>query len=62
MGTWRKLFGPSFPDGVDALYDAVPGVIKDVERLKLLYALFGETLDRLCRMGSADKEARDVTM
>ena len=50
-------FGPSFPDGVDELWYAVPGVIKDVERLKLLYALFAETLDHLCRIGSAYKEA-----
>jgi len=55
-------FGPSFPDGVDELYYAVPGVIKDVERLKLLYALFGETLDQLCRMGSAYKEPPNVTI
>jgi hypothetical protein len=53
-------FGPTFPDGVDELYFQVPGVIKDVERLKRLYALFAETLDQLCRMGSAYKEAPDV--
>ena len=46
----------------DELYFAVPGVIKDVERLKLLYELFGETLDQLCRMGSAQREGPDVTM
>ncbi|HTS17459.1 MAG TPA: hypothetical protein VMP11_07795 [Verrucomicrobiae bacterium] len=33
------------------------GVIKDVERLKRLYDLFAETLDELCRTGSAS--ARD---
>jgi len=53
-------FGPSFPEGVDELYFALPGVIKDVERLKRLYALFGETLDQLCRMGSAYREPPDV--
>ena len=46
-------FGARFPDGVDELYFAVPGVIHDVERLKLLYELFAETLDRLCTVGSA---------
>ena len=46
-------FGPSFPEGVDELYFEVVGTIKDVERLKLLYALFAETLDQLCRIGSA---------
>lgn len=55
-------FGPAFPDGVDELCFAVPGVIKDVERLKLLYALFAETLDQLCRMGSAYKQPPNVSV
>lgn len=46
-------FGASFPEGVDELYFMVGGTIKDVDRLKLLYELFGETLDQLCRTGSA---------
>ena len=46
-------FGPTFPDGVDELAFLVVGVIKDVERLKHLYELFAETLDELCRIGSA---------
>ena len=46
-------FGPKFPEGVDELQFMVAGVIKDVERLKHLYELFSETLDELCRMGSA---------
>src|SRR6266705_2895666 len=46
-------FGPDFPEDIDELYFSVVGVINDVGRLKLLYELFGETLDRLCRMGSA---------
>jgi hypothetical protein len=29
------------------------GVIKDLDRLKLLYDLFVETLDSLCRIGAA---------
>jgi hypothetical protein len=45
--------GRNFPPGVDELYFQVTGVIKDVDRLKLLYDLFSETLDELCRMGSA---------
>jgi len=39
--------------GGDELYFHVVGVIKDVERLKMLYELFSATLDELCRMGSA---------
>ena len=46
-------FGPKFPDGVDELAFVVTGVIKDAARLKHLYELFSETLDELCRMGSA---------
>lgn len=53
-------FGTSFPEGVDELYFHVVGVIKDVERLKLLYELFAETLEQLCRMGAAYKESPDV--
>ena len=51
-----ELFGASFPEGVDELYFQVVGVIKDVERLKLLYELFAETLEHLCRMGAAYKQ------
>jgi len=42
-----------FPDDVDELHFQVVGVIKDLERLDALFALFAETLDELCRMGSA---------
>jgi hypothetical protein len=45
--------GRNFPPDVDELYFQVAGVIKDVARLKLLYGLFFETLDELCRMGAA---------
>lgn len=55
-------FGPSFPEGVDELYFSVAGVIKDVERLKLLYELFAATLDELCRMGSAYEQAPGVSV
>jgi hypothetical protein len=46
-------FGAHFPDGVDELCFQVVGVIKDIERLKGLYELFAETLNRLCAIGSA---------
>ena len=46
-------FGTKFPDGVDLLEFVAGGVIEDIERLKGLYELFAETLDELCRMGSA---------
>ena len=44
----QKFWGSrGFPEGVDELYFQVVGMIKDVERLKLLYELFSETLDEL---------------
>jgi hypothetical protein len=46
-------FGKTFPEGVDELYFCVIGVIRDLERLKLLFDLFAETLNHLCRIGSA---------
>jgi hypothetical protein len=48
-------FGTHFPKGVDELNFQVKGVIKDKERLKLLYELFAETLNQLCLIGSAYK-------
>ncbi len=57
-----KLWGANFPEGVDELYFQVVGVIKDIERLKLLYELFAETLDELCRMDSAYEQAPPVKL
>ena len=57
-----KLWNKSFPEGVDELLFQVVGVIKDIERLKLLYELFAETLDELCRMGSAYQQAPPVKL
>jgi hypothetical protein len=50
-------FGPEFPGNTDELRFHVVGVIKDIERLKLLFDLFAETLDQLCRIGSAYERA-----
>jgi len=55
-------FGTKFPDGVDELHFTVAGVVKDVDRLKLLYDLFAETLDELCRIGTASNEPPGVTV
>lgn len=46
-------FGADFPDGVDELYFRAPGILRDVERLKGLYALFAAVLQRLCEIGAA---------
>ncbi len=55
-------FGPTFPEGVDELSFVVVGVIKDVERLKLLYELFAETLEQLCRIGAAYEQSPDLAL
>src|SRR5262245_49293910 len=46
-------FGAQFPEGVDEFYFQVVGVIKEIERLKLLHELFAKTLDHLCAIDSA---------
>ncbi len=55
-------FGTKFPDGVDELHFAVVGIIKDLDRLRLLYELFSETLDELCRIGGAVDAPPNVTL
>lgn len=55
-------FGPMFPEGVDELSFRELGVIKDLERLKRLYDLFAETLDQLCRIGSADESRPAISL
>ena len=55
-------FGSKFPEGVDELHFTVGGIITDIDRLKLLYELFAETLDELCRMGTASDEKAEVEL
>ncbi len=55
-------FGTNFPQGVDELCFKVPGIIKDVERLKTLYRLFAEVLNHLCRIGSACEMDPHITL
>jgi hypothetical protein len=56
------FFGPDFPEDTDELCFQVCGVIKDVQRLKLLFDLFAETLERLCQIGSAYQDAPEVKL
>ena len=58
----ERWFGRKFPEGVDELCFQVVGVIKDVDRLRELFALFAQTLDQLCRIGSAYEQAPGVTL
>ena len=55
-------WGADFPADTDELYFHVHGIIKDVERLKLLFELFAETLDQLCHIGSAYETKPKVTL
>jgi hypothetical protein len=55
-------FGPEFPPDADELSFVVPGIIKDEERLKQLFELFAETLEQLCRIGSAYGTAPQVKL
>lgn len=49
-----------FPEGVDQLTFKVVGVIKDIELLKQLYALFAETLNQLCLIDSAYEDDPNI--
>jgi len=55
-------WGADFPADTDELHFHVHGIIKDVERLKLLFELFAETLDQLCHIGSAYENKPKVTL
>ena len=55
-------FGKTFPEGVDELVFAVAVDIRDLERLKALFELFAETLEQLCRIGSAYETEPGVTL
>lgn len=55
-------FAARFPEGVDLLSFKVIGVIKDIAQLKMLYGLFAETLDQLCRIGSAYEDDPNVAL
>jgi hypothetical protein len=55
-------FGPKFPEDVDELHFQVVEIIKDVERLKSLFDLFGGVLDQLCQIGSAFEQEPRITL
>ena len=55
-------FGAHFPQGVDELHFQVMGIIKDVDRLRLLFDLFAHTLRRLCEIGEAADRPANVTL
>jgi hypothetical protein len=56
------LFGASFPADTDELCFTVTGVIKDMDRLNQLFDLMAETLDQLCRIGSAYEQAPNLKL
>ncbi|MEO8314878.1 MAG: DUF3137 domain-containing protein [Pseudomonadota bacterium] len=55
-------FGTKYPPSVDVLVFDVAEKIRDVERLKGLYDVFAETLNKLSKMGIAGSGTGDVTI
>jgi len=47
----RNFCAEKLPEDLDVLEFSVHDTIKDKEHLRLLFDLFAETLDELCRMG-----------
>lgn len=58
----KDWFRTAYPQGVDALQFRVGGTIKDLNHLKLLFDLFTETLEHLCRIGSASEADPKVVL
>lgn len=56
------MLGPKFQEDENELYFLVPDVIKDIQRLKLLFDLFGEVLDTLVKTGIASDTAPSVQL
>jgi hypothetical protein len=56
------LFGTKFPAGTDELKFTASGVIKDLDKLRLLFDLFVATLSRLCEIGAATDAPPRVTL
>lgn len=48
-------FSRRHPEGIDMLELTTLGVVKDEARLKLFFALFATTLDRLVELGDAER-------
>ena len=55
-------FGTKYPPGVDVLVFDIAERIREVDRLKGLYDVFGETLHRLSEMGLAGSGTGGVTV
>ena len=51
-----------FPTDVDELYLQLPGVVKDVERLKAAIELFRAVLNQLVEIGSAFERDPNVVL
>jgi len=55
-------FGRKYPPKTDLLTCKLGGLVKDKQRLKDVFQLFGATLDRLCQIGSAYEDAPGVRL
>lgn len=55
-------FGTKFPADTDELRVVVVGHLKDIERLRALFILFGTALDQLCDIGAAYEKAPSLRL
>lgn len=55
-------FGPKFPADTDELRLVVAGHLKDIERLRALFELFGTALDQLVAIGAAEDTAPSMKL
>jgi hypothetical protein len=56
------VLGLGLPEDTDELRIMAPGIPTTVEPLKEIFDLFAETLDELCRMGSAYRQTPKVVL
>ena len=56
------LVSPKFPSDVDEVYFQIAGVVKDVERLKLVFTLIAEVLNQLVEINSAYDRNPNITL
>jgi hypothetical protein len=58
----RDLFIKRFPKGVDELYLVVGTAVTDLDRLRVMFALFSQALSQLHEIGSAEDYPPGVTL
>jgi hypothetical protein len=57
----KQLFAHKYPDGIDDLQFLCVGVVKDAQRLKLLFEMFATAIDRLTEIDPGCRFAVQMT-